>query len=178
MLERISSRQVFLAIALVCAAAMAYAYYAEYVLKLEPCPLCMFQRFAMILLGAISVIAALHGPQRSGIRVYAVLGFVAAGLGAAIAGRHVWLQSLPKDQLPSCAPPLDYMWDNLPFGDVLRTVMMTSGECANIDWQFLGLSMPVWTLICFGLLGLTLLWVLVFPRVPLRAGSLDRGYTR
>lgn len=154
---------------MICAAAMAYAFYAEYVLKLEPCPLCMFQRVAMSVLGVICLLAAIHGAERNGTRIYAVFGFLAAALGAAIAGRHVWLQSLPKDQLPSCAPPMDYMWDNLPFGDMLRTVMMTSGECANIDWRFLGLSMPVWTLACFVVLGLALLWVLIWPRTRMRA---------
>ncbi len=164
MFNRLSSRQLFAGVAAVTAALMAYAFYAEHVLGLEPCPLCMFQRFAMILLGAVCLLAAVHGPGRLGIRIYAVMGFIAAGLGTAIAGRHVWLQSLPKDQLPSCAPPMDFMWDNMPFGSMMKTIMMTSGECANIDWQFLGLSMPAWTLVWFVLIGLLLLYVLLAPQ--------------
>lgn len=177
MINRLSSRALFALVALICALALGYAFYAEYVLKLVPCPLCMFQRVAMGLLGAIALLAALHGAGRGGTRAYALLGFLAAGLGAAIAGRHVWLQSLPKDQLPSCAPPLDYMWDNMPFGDLLRTVMMTSGECADIDWQFLGLSMPFWTLMAFVALGLTMLWLLFSPGAPRRAVLVERRYT-
>ncbi len=177
MTQRLSSRSLFALVALICALALGYAFYAEYVLKLVPCPLCMFQRVAMGLLGAIALIAALHDPGRGGTRAYALFGFLAAGLGAAIAGRHVWLQSLPKDQLPSCAPPLDYMWDNMPFGDLMRTVMMTSGECANIDWQFLGLSMPFWTLMAFVALGMLMLWLLVFPGAPKRAVLAERRYT-
>ncbi len=100
MINRLSSRALFALVALICVLALGYAFYAEYVLKLEPCPLCMFQRVAMGLLGIVAVLAALHGPGRGGTRAYAVFGFLAAGLGAAIAGRHVWLQSLPKDQLP------------------------------------------------------------------------------
>ena len=174
MVNPVSSRQLFALVALTCALALGYAFYAEYVLKLLPCPLCMFQRVAMGLLGVVALIAALHGPGRGATRGYALLAFVAAGLGAAIAGRHVWLQSLPKDQLPSCAPPLDYMWDNMPFGDVLRTVMMTSGECANIDWQFLGLSMPFWTLMAFVALGLLMLWLLISPGAP-KARAIGRA---
>lgn len=177
MINRLSPRALFALMALICAIALGYAFYAEYVLKLEPCPLCMFQRVAMGLLGVVALLAALHGPGRGGTRAYAVFGFLAAALGVAIAGRHVWLQSLPKDQLPSCAPPLDYMWDNLPFGDMLRTVMMTSGECANVDWQFLGLSMPFWTLMAFVALGLVMLWLLVSPGAPKRAVLVERRYT-
>lgn len=99
----------------------------------------------------------------AGVSASAVLGLLATGLGAGIAGRHVWLQSLPKDQLPSCAPRLDYMWDNFPLGNLLKTVMMTSGECANIDWTFLGFSMPVWTFAAFVLMSAGMIAVAVFP---------------
>lgn len=146
---------------------MAYAYYAQYVLKLEPCPLCMFQRVAVLLIGVVCAVAALHRPGTLGSRGYAMFGLMASLLGMLIAGRHIWLQSLPKDQLPSCAPPLDFMWNNFPFGDMLRTVLMTSGECANIDWQFLGLSMPVWTFVWFTGIAVVMLVFLVFP--PSRA---------
>lgn len=169
--DRLSSRVWFGAIALICVGLMAYAFYAQYVLKLEPCPLCMFQRVAVVLIGTVSAIAAVHGPARLGSRIYAVFGFLASVLGLLIAGRHIWLQSLPKDQLPSCAPPLDFMWNNFPFGDMLRTVLMTSGECANIDWRFLGFSMPAWTFVCFAGLAVVMLVFVVFPpgKAPVRA---------
>ena len=157
------NRQLFLAVALACAGMLAYAFYAEHILGLEPCPLCMFQRVAVLLLGMVAVAAALHAPGPLGTRLYGVGGLLAAGLGVAIAGRHVWLQSLPKDQLPSCAPPLDFMWENFPFGQMLKTVLMTSGECANIDWQFLGLSMPAWTLIFFMAFAVLMAIVVLLP---------------
>lgn len=162
-LGRMSSRQVFAVLALLCAASIGYAFYAEYVLGLVPCPLCMFQRVAVMALGAVCVLGVLHGPKGWGIRIYAILGLLTAGLGAAIAARHVWLQSLPKDQLPSCAPPMDYMWDNLPFGNMLKTVLMTSGECAEIDWQFLGFSMPVWTFAFFLMMSAAMIALAIFP---------------
>jgi len=163
MLDRLSARQIFGGFGLLCLAMLGFAVYAERVLGLAPCPLCMFQRVAVMLFAAICILAALHGPKGWGVRVWALLGLLANGLGAAIAGRHVWLQSLPKDQLPSCAPPMDYMWDNLPFGSMLETVLMTSGDCAEVDWQFLGLSMPVWTFIAFAIMAASMLVVLLFP---------------
>jgi disulfide bond formation protein DsbB len=163
-----SARNVFGALTLMCLALIGYAFYAQYVLNLQPCPLCMFQRVAVILVGVVSLVAALHGPLALGSRVYTVFGLLFSLLGAAIAGRHVWLQSLPKDQLPSCAPPLDYMWDNFPFGSMLKTILMTSGECANIDWTLFGFSMPVWTLVWFVGVSAALLVILVYP--PGRSG--------
>jgi disulfide bond formation protein DsbB len=123
----------------------------------------MFQRVAVMALGVVCLLAVLHGPMGWGVRIYAFIGLVTAALGAAIAGRHVWLQSLPKDQLPSCAPPMDYMWENLPFGNMLKTVLMTSGECANVDWQLFGFSMPVWTLVFFVMASVVMLALIVFP---------------
>lgn len=162
-LRNLSARQIYGVFLLGCAGLIGYALYAQYVLGLVPCPLCMFQRVAVIAFGVVCLVATLHGPKGWGVRAYAVLGVLTAGLGAAVAGRHVWLQSLPKDQLPSCAPPLDYMWENFPLGNLLKTVLMTSGECANIDWSFLGFSMPVWTLACFSLMVLAMLWMLLLP---------------
>ncbi len=139
-------------LALACALLMAYALYAQYVLELEPCPLCVFQRVAMIAAGLIFLSAFVHGPGNAGARVYGSLAALAAVSGAAVAGRHVWLQGLPEDEVPACGPGLDYMLDVFPLGEALRMVFTGSGECADIDWQFLGLSMPTWVLIWFVLL--------------------------
>ena len=134
--------------ALICAGLIAYALYAQYGLVLDPCPLCVFQRIAVILLGIVFLAAALHGPTgRLGGRVYAgLLALVTAG-GVAVAGRHIWLQSLPPEALPACGPGLGYILDTFPLGEALAKVFSGSGECAEIDWQFLGLSMPAWVLI-------------------------------
>ena len=86
-------------------------------------------------------------------RVYAVLGVAAAGTGAVIAGRHVYIQHLPADQVPSCGPGLDYLLDAFPLADAIEMVFTGSGECAEINWSFLGLSMPGWALVWFVLLG-------------------------
>ena len=133
-----------------CASLLAYAFYAQLQEGLEPCPLCIFQRVAFAALGLVFLIGGLHAPNgQRGRRVYGVLAMLAAGVGIAVAGRHVWLQNLPPDQVPTCGPGLDYMLDALPITGVIRKVLTGSGECANVDWTFLGLSMPAWTLACF-----------------------------
>ncbi len=132
---------------------MAYALYQQHVVGLEPCPLCIFQRVAMIALGAVFVAAALHAPAGRGARAYGALGAVTALAGIGIAGRHVYLQNLPPDAVPACGPGLDYMLEVFPLAETLRMVFTGSGECAEVDWSFLGLSMPAWVLIWFVLLG-------------------------
>lgn len=132
-----------------CVGLIAYALYAQHGLGLEPCPLCIFQRVAVMVTGVVFLVAALHAPTRNGRWIYAGLTVAAAGAGAAVAGRHVWLQSLPADQVPSCGPGLNYMMDTFPMMQTLRMVFTGSGECADVDWTLLGLSMPVWTLIAF-----------------------------
>lgn len=138
---------------LACAALMAYALFAQYALDLEPCPLCVFQRVAVIGLGVVFVLAAMQGPRLTGRRVYAALILVAAGAGAGVAGRHLWLQNLPPERVPACGPGLDYMLETFPMREMLATVLSGSGECAKVDWQFLGLAMPAWVLISVLVLG-------------------------
>lgn len=132
---------------LACSAMMAYALYAQYQLLLDPCPLCLLQRVAVIAMGIFFLLAALHNPTGGARRVYAgLIGLSAIG-GIVVAGRHVWLQNLPPDKVPSCGPGLGYMLENFPLGDALRMVFTGSGECASVDWSLLGLSMPAWVLI-------------------------------
>ncbi len=139
----------FLLGALLCAGLMGYALYAQYGLGLEPCPLCVFQRIAVIACGVTFLLGAIHNPGRVGSAVYALLVVLFAAAGAAVAGRHVWLQSLPPDQVPACGASLSYMLETMPFADVLATVLRGDGNCATIDWRFLELSMPAWTLVFF-----------------------------
>ena len=132
---------------------MAYALYAQHVLGLDPCPLCIFQRMAVVALGIVLLIAALHAPRGTRARAYAFFGLVVAAAGAGIAAWHVRMQNLPPDQVPACGPGFSYMFDAFPVLEALRMVFAGSGECATVDWSFLGLSMPAWVLIWFVLLG-------------------------
>jgi disulfide bond formation protein DsbB len=137
----------------IAAALMGYALYAQHVLGLEPCPLCILQRVAMIALGAVFAAAALHAPRGGGARAYAVLGTLAALAGVGISGWHVRLQNLPPSEVPSCGPGLDYIMDTFGWLEGLSMVFSGSGECAEVDWTFMGLSMPAWVLIWFVALG-------------------------
>ena len=143
---------------LACSGMMGYALYAEHVLMLMPCPLCVFQRMAVIALGLVFLLAALHHPSGRGRFVYAALVAAAAGAGAGVAGRHVWLQSLPPDQVPSCGPGFEYIIDAFPLADALKMIFTGSGECASIDWELLGLSMPAWVLIALVAVGGVGVW--------------------
>ena len=151
-------RQLNFAGLLACAGMMAYALYAEHVLFLMPCPLCVFQRMAVIGLGIVFAVAAAHNPAGVGKKVYAALVLIAAGTGAGVAGRHVWLQNLPADQVPACGPGFDYIIDSFPLSEALALIFTGSGECATIDWQFLGLSMPAWVVIAIVPLGVFGIW--------------------
>ncbi len=152
------TRQLNLAGFLACVGMMAYALYAEHYLLLAPCPLCVFQRMAVIALGIIFLGGALHNPSGWGRRVYAGLLLVPAGAGVGVAGRHVWLQNLPPDQVPACGAGYDYIMETLPFSEALSVIFSGSGECATIDWQFLGLSMPAWVVISVAAVGVAGIW--------------------
>lgn len=132
-----------------CACMMIYALYAQYFLELAPCPLCVFQRLALMVMGVVFLAAALHNPGRGGSIVYSILLLLGAAGGAGVAGRHVWLQNLPPDKVPACGPGLDFMLDAFPLAEVLEMVLSGSGECAEVNWSLLGLSMPAWLLIGF-----------------------------
>lgn len=140
------------------AALLGYAYFAQFVQGYEPCPLCIFQRVVLIAVGLVLLAAALHGPGRIGRAVYGSLAAVASLAGAGIAARHVWLQNLPPDRIPDCGPGLEYLFDVFPVWDALRMAFSGSGECAEVDWMLLGLSMPGWVLVCFGALAVFGAW--------------------
>lgn len=146
---------------LACAGLLAFGLYLEHAEGLEPCPLCVVQRIAFIGVGLVCLVAAIHGPQRRGRRVYAGLSLLFAGAGIATAGRQIWLQGLPPDQLPACLPSLEYMMEALPFQDILRMVLHGTADCAEVTWTLLGLSIPEWSLLAFaGLAALALLQLL------------------
>jgi protein dithiol:quinone oxidoreductase len=142
-----------------CACLLAYAYYAQFVMHLEPCPLCIFQRVGVFAVGVLFLIAALHDPGAFGRRLYAVLLSLAALATIGIALRHLYIQSLPPGSVPACGASLDYMLKIFSLSEVLVKVLSGSGECARVTWEFLGLAMPAWVLISAVVLGGFGLWV-------------------
>jgi protein dithiol:quinone oxidoreductase len=144
---------------LACACLLAYAYYAQFFLHLEPCPLCIFQRVGVFALGVLFLIAALHDPAAFGRRLYALLLSLAALATIGIALRHLYIQSLPPGSVPACGASLDFMLKVFSLSEVLVKVLTGSGECATVTWEFLGLAMPAWVLISAVVLGGFGLWV-------------------
>jgi len=151
----------FLLFAATVTAMLFAVVFLQRMLELNPCPLCITQRLFVILVGAFALGAAVHNPGIAGRRVYAALCLLAALLGGAVAGRHVWLQSLPEELAPACGPSLEYMLETLPLSETFAVVMMGDGNCAETVWTFAGLSIPQQTLLLFiALAGVSLLQLL------------------
>lgn len=146
---------------LVCAALIGFALYLQYVVGEDPCPLCMVQRIGFIVLGILFLAAAVHRPRRVAAVVYGALMMIAALAGGAVAGRHVWLQSLPKHLVPECGPGLDFIISRFPLNKAIDLVLRGSGECAEKGWTFLGLTIAGWSLVWFVLLGLLAVYLAV-----------------
>lgn len=153
----INSRLFYFSIFLICSALLGFGLYLEHVIGLDPCPLCIFQRIAYICIGVIALFAAIHGPGRMAIWFYSGLITIAAVIGGGIAGRQVWLQHLPADKIPECGPGLDYMLNSFPLGEALKMILGGSGECAEVHWRFLGMSIAEWSLIWFVIFFITAL---------------------
>jgi disulfide bond formation protein DsbB len=134
---------------LVCASLMGWALWLQYGLDLEPCPLCVFQRIAVIVTGLVFLIAAIQNPGRTGAAFYALLTLVVSGIGAGIAAWHVWIQGQPKGAVAACGMGLNYMLETMPLTEVIGRVFRGSGECAEQGWLLFGLAIPSWTFVFF-----------------------------
>jgi len=147
----------FAIVLLVIASLLFAVYYLEGMLDLAPCPLCMVDRVILVFIGITSLIALIHNSRGIMRTVYTALSVLFCGLGVAVAGRHIWLQGLPPDKVPECGPDLNYMLEVFPLGDVIKRVFSGSGQCAEISWTLMGLTIPQQTLLLFiSLLVLTL----------------------
>lgn len=152
--RQINAAGVFLAVS-----AMLFAYiFLQHYLELDPCPLCMVDRALVLGSGLFFLIGLVHNPASLLLqRIYAGFAGLFALAGVLVCWRHIYLQNLPADKVPDCAPGLDYMLETLPLTETLSIIFNSSGECADIQWSFLGLSIPEQTLIVFnGLLALAL----------------------
>ena len=151
---------------LACAGLLGFAYYAQVVLHLEPCPLCIFERVGVFALGIAFALAAAHDPLGFGRRIYAGLLGLTALATAGVALRHVYIQSLPPGTVPACGASLNFLLKVFPLTDVLVKVLTGSGECARVSWRLAGLSMPAWVLIAATSLGGFGLWANLRHRPP------------
>ena len=156
---RFSNRQLFALGALACAGLLAFGYFLQYVRGLEPCPLCLVQRGFFYAVMLVLLAGALHGPAGTGRKVYGIIAALFALGGAAIASRQVWLQHLPPDKVPQCGPDLYFMLENFPLSQTLQKLVTGTGECAVVDWTFLGGSIAEWSLAWFVALALYAAWL-------------------
>ena len=146
---KITYRLINICMLALCVGALLFAYYLQYGIELFPCDLCLLQRAMLYTVVLFTLIAVLHNPKGFGRWGYSILNICFAGIGATIAGRQVYLQQLPEDLKPSCGPGLEFMLNNMPFWEAIKTVITGSGDCATIQWTLFGLSLPFWTGILF-----------------------------
>lgn len=158
MLARIGPRAVFGAIVVACVGLLAFASYLQHVQGLEPCPMCILQRYAFFAVAIVALAGAIHGPGLTGTRVYSALITLFALVGAGTAARHSYLQEFP-DPYTSCGVELEYLVNNFPLAQALPKIFAGGGECAQVKWRFLGLTIPEWALVWFVLAIGVSIWV-------------------
>jgi len=134
-----------------CAAILTIALYMEFAMGLDPCMLCMSQRFVYLGLAFMFMLGALHNPYFGGHKRYGFFLLLLSLTGIALASRQLYLQNLPADLVPACGPSFSYMVEAFPFAEVLVSMIKGSGSCAEVQWSFLGLSIAGWSLVLFTL---------------------------
>ncbi len=157
-----NNRTISLAMAAACAGLIAIAIlYFQHHLGLEPCYLCITQRVFVIAVGVIFLFSGLHNPALAGQKIYAALAVLAAFGGGFFSVKQLWLQNLPEDKVPACGPPVDYLFDAFSASEAVSMLLRGDGNCAEVQWQLLGISMPGWVLVSFiGLAGVALFQLL------------------
>lgn len=147
----LKGRQTNLLIFLICGGLIATALYMQHVMELNPCYLCITQRAFVIITGVFALLALIHN---HGLKIYGCLIALSALGGSFFSGKQLWLQSLPEDKVPACGPPVEYLFDAFNFNEALSMLLRGDGNCAEVQWTFLNLSIPAWTLLCFLFLAL------------------------
>lgn len=149
-----SIRTLNLCLFLVATSMILVALYMQYQMDLNPCYLCIVQRVFVILTGLIALLAFAHNPASKGQKRYAAATSLSALAGAGFSIRQLWLQGLPEEKVPACGPPADYLFDALPIAEALPMLLSGDGNCAEVQWTFLSLSIPAWTLAAFAAMAL------------------------
>lgn len=156
--KKVSARRFHGVIGLLAFVLLGVAFYMEYQMGLEPCPLCMLQRIVFFIIGVVSLFSAATGSEKAR-KSFSISVVVLSLIGAALSIRHLYLQHLPTDDLPACMPGLSYMVSAFPWQDVARAMIMGTGDCGEVVWTFLGISIPGWTLVMFVSMALVNLFI-------------------
>ncbi len=167
------TRALFLLAFLACASILGAAVYLERVVGSAPCPLCSVQRVLLLICAGLCLVAAMHTPGRLGWRIYSGVLLLVALVGAATAGRQVWLQASPPENLAACLDNLQQLLDTSPYVKVLALIVAGSAGCSEITWSLFGISMPEWSLLAFS--GMCLFALYFFFIEFRRFGSMDMG---
>jgi disulfide bond formation protein DsbB len=155
---RTSPRIVFAAIFVACLALVGTAiFYFQEQLGLEPCPMCILQRYAFLAVGFVALVAAIHAPYGATLKAYAVVIALLAAAGAGVAIRHSYLQHFPPLR-ETCGTDLDFLLNTFSIAEAFPKIFAGTGSCSKVDWRFLGLSIPEWALVWFVLFALMALW--------------------
>jgi len=159
-----NQRMMLIVIILTTAALLGYGYYLEFVEYLIPCPLCITQRLFYFLTGLFALLGLFAVGRVWWQRLMAFFMIASVAGGLVTAGRQVWLQHLPKDQVPECGPGLAYWVQNMPVMETLNLLFKGDGNCAEVDWTFLGFSIAEWSLAWFVAFLLAALWLFACGR--------------
>ena len=142
-------RQTNLIIFLGCLGLILTALYMQHFMGMKPCALCITQRIFIMAVGLVALVSFVHNPGKRGTNIYAGLGIVTGLIGSGFSGRHIWLQNLPEDLVPACGPSLEYLLEAFPLQEAFTLLLQGDGNCAEVSWTFLGLTIPAWTLVAF-----------------------------
>ncbi|AYH45493.1 disulfide bond formation protein B [Azoarcus sp. DN11] len=148
-----SSRTLFLGLFAACVGLLGFGLYLQHVVGLEPCPMCIMQRYAFVAVALIALVGGLHNPGRTGTRAYSALILIAALVGAGVAARQTWIQIYPPE-VAECGPDLEFMLDSFPLADALPMIFQGAGDCSKVDWSLLGLSIANWSLLTLTLIAI------------------------
>jgi disulfide bond formation protein DsbB len=149
---------VFLAIFIACAMLIGIALYLQEIQGLDPCPMCILQRYAFVAIGAVALVGAIHGPAGIALRIYGALVILLSVAGGGTAIRHSWQQHFPPPA-ESCGADLGFLLDTFPLSQALPKIFAGTGSCSKVDWRMLGLTIPEWALVWFAVFAVAALWV-------------------
>ena len=159
-LLRLPARTLYLALFATAIGLLGFGLYLQHMKGLEPCPMCVMQRYAFLAVALVALIGGIHGPARTGSRIYAALIGLGALVGGGIAARQSWMQLYPP-AIPECGPGLEFMLESFPLGEALPMIFRGAGDCTAVAWTFLGMSIANWSLVSFSATVAFALWMML-----------------
>ena len=147
-------RRLLALVAVACMASLAFGLYLQHVVGLEPCPMCIVQRYALVLVALVAGLSAAFSNRRS-LLAGSTLLVVVSGFGAFVAARQSFLQWYPPE-ISACGRDFYGMIETFPLKRAIPMIFKGSGDCTKIDWTFLGASIANWSFVCFTSMGLVM----------------------